>query len=290
MITDAIRGALFSLIRCSLVPYLMRELLQRDKVTIIYYHNPNPTVFEKHIRILKRCYNLIPLRRFILAQTNLSDKLPKKSLIVTIDDGNYQNYELLKIIKKYNIPVTIFLCSGLIDTSRHFWFRTGISVQERETLKGYSDRQRLLVLSKYGFDEHKEYKGRHALSKREIEVMRQIVDFQSHTIFHPILPRCTNQRSYEEISGSKIELERKYNLHIYAIAYPNGSYSEREIDIAAKCGYECGLTTDIGYNNAQNIDLYRLKRISISDDAGVSELIVRTCGLWATLKALFKHL
>jgi peptidoglycan/xylan/chitin deacetylase (PgdA/CDA1 family) len=268
----------------------MRELLQKDKVTIIYYHNPNPSVFESHIQVLEHCYNIIPLSQFVMAQKDLSDKLPKKSLIITIDDGNYQNYDLFEIIKKYNIPVTIFLCSGLVDTSRHFWFRTGISTQEREMIKHYSDRQRLLFLSKYAFNERKEYETRHALSKQEIEEMMQIVDFQSHTIFHPILTKCTDQRSYEEIAGSKIELERKYNLNIYAIAYPNGNYSDREVKIAAKCGYECGLTTDAGYNDAQKIDPYRLKRISISDTASVSELIVRTCGLWATLKSLFKHL
>jgi poly-beta-1,6-N-acetyl-D-glucosamine N-deacetylase len=281
------RKFLFYILYLSGIPLLIRELVQKKQVTIIFYHNPGSDFFENHIRELLKRYNIIPLKQYIDAQKNGDiNELPKKSLIITIDDGNYQNFDLLPIIKKYNIPVTIFLCSGLIGTYRQFWFRSGISLIEREEMKKISDEKRISLLMKHGFYEKKNYEKRHTLSKNEIEEMKKYVDFQSHTIFHPILTTCSDQRSFEEISKSKKDLETDYNLNIYAICYPNGDYSDREIKIASHEGYKCGLTSNPGFNTI-NTDIFQLKRISINDNVSISELIVRTSGFWSMLKHFF---
>ena len=43
-------------------------------------------------------------------------------MVVTFDDGHIKNHSLLPVFKKYQVPVTIFLCSGIVDTGKHFWF------------------------------------------------------------------------------------------------------------------------------------------------------------------------
>jgi peptidoglycan/xylan/chitin deacetylase (PgdA/CDA1 family) len=149
-----------------------------------------------------------------------------------------------------------------------------------------ADENRLEILNRHGFDETQEFDERQALSKLEIEDMKEIVDFQSHGMSHPFLPRCSTERARQEIFQSKEDLENKYGLKIYALSYPNGDYSDREISIAKKTGYNCAITVDVGFNS-NNTDLFRLKRISMNDDADASELLVKASGLWAYIKNMF---
>jgi len=279
-----IRKLLFILLRLTLIPFFIREVIQRKRITILVYHDVKPEIADMHFEILKSKYNIIPLRDYINAKKlGKVDKLPPKSLIITFDDGHKSNYELKTILEKYNIPATIFLCSAIVGTKRHFWFRHGIGNSTCEYLKNVSDEKRLEILRKFGFEERKEFSDRQALSKNEIEEMKDIIDFQSHTMFHPILPKCSTERALKEISQSRKDLEHKHEVNIYALSYPNGDYSNREISIAKKAGYECGITVDSGLNS-QHTDLFRLKRICIEDDADINELLVKTSGFWGYVK------
>jgi peptidoglycan/xylan/chitin deacetylase (PgdA/CDA1 family) len=138
-----------------------------------------------------------------------------------------------------------------------------------------------------GFSETAEHATCQALSAREIEEMKPIVDFQSHTIYHPLLPQCTDQRALDEISNSKSQLEDKFGLRIIALAYPNGDYSPREIAAAKQGGYKCALSLDLGFNS-RTTPAFQLKRICINDDAGLDELFVKASGLWGFLKNLVR--
>jgi len=267
------------LLSVTLIPLFIREFVQKKKVTIILYHNLKPEQADKHFKILKSKYNIISLKDYIKKRKLGKDNLPSKSLIITFDDGYKSVYQLKSILKKYKIHVTIFLCSRIVGTNRHFWWDYDIDKNKREYLKNIPDKKRLEILRKLGFEEEKEFEDRQALSKDEIEEMKNIVDFQSHTMFHPILPNCNTERAYEEISQSKIDLENNYGLKIYALSYPNGNYSEREITIVKEAGYECAVTVDLGFNS-KNTDLFRLKRICIDDVADVDELLVTVSGLW----------
>lgn len=271
------------LLRATLIPFFIRESIQKKKVTIIFYHNIKPDIADNHFRILKSKYNVISLKDYVKAKKLGKDnELPTKSLIITFDDGYKSNYELIPILKKYKIPVTIFLCSGIVGTKRHFWDKRIIINNKREYLKNIPDEQRLEILRKFGFKEKEKFKDRQALSKNEIEEMKNIVDFQSHGMFHSILTKCSTKRSYKEILQSKIDLEKNYGLKIYALSYPSGDYSDREVSMAKKAGYECAVTVDLGFNS-QSTDLFRLRRICIKGDGDTNELLVKTSGLWDCL-------
>ena len=278
----------FHLIRATLLPFLVREIFQRKRVTIVVYHAIDPATADLHFKLLKSKYNIISLKDYVSAKrSGAIDNLPAKSLIITFDDGDRSNHQLIPLFEKYNIAPTVFLCGGIADTNRHFWWKNVGDDSKRQYLKKVSDENRLEILAKCGFEEKREFDDRQALSKDEIEEMKRIVDFQSHTLSHPILPKCSDKKAIEEITqGGKI-LERNFGLDIYAIAFPNGDYSDREIAIAKKASYECALTLDLGFNS-QDTDLFRLRRICISDDAHVSELLVKASGLWDYMKNYLK--
>jgi peptidoglycan/xylan/chitin deacetylase (PgdA/CDA1 family) len=281
--TGGIKRLLFFLLRMSSVPYLIRESLQRRRVTILVYHKPSAELVDMHLAVLRRRFNCISLAEYIEFRSQKGKQLPAKSLIVTFDDGHRTNRALMPVLEKHGVRATIFLCSGLIGTNRHFWFETEMDTRLRQRLKRINDSERLDYLTNLGFSEEKEYPDRHALSVREIEEMRSCVDFQSHSVLHPILPQCLPVRALLEIARSKSDLEGDLGLSINAFAYPNGDYSEREISAVEKSGYQCAVTLDLGFNS-RSTPPFQLKRICINDDAGVDELLVKASGLWGILR------
>jgi peptidoglycan/xylan/chitin deacetylase (PgdA/CDA1 family) len=124
-----------------------------------------------------------------------------------------------------------------------------------------------------------------ALSNKQIVELKSFVDFESHTISHPSLPYCDHQKAWTEISDSKRQLELSYGLSVFALSYPNGDYSSREIRLAKKAGYACGLSVDFGFNSART-DLYRVRRIGIDDEDNSNQLVLKACGLWGFVKRL----
>jgi len=275
---------LFKLLRFSGLPLLFREFIQKNKVSILVFHDIDKETAERTFSYLSRKYNVIGLNDFIKAsQNNEGSAIPKKALIITFDDGHIRNYEMLPVIKKYNIPVTIFLCSSIISTNRHFWFKYNERPFSVSKLKEKSNKQRLAFLSQIGFEQDKEFDRPQALQKRHIEEMRELVNMQAHTVFHPILPKCTFKEAEKEILGSKEALKKNYDLDVNALAYPNGDYSERDIQICKDAGYSSALTVDFGYNTTKT-DMFRLKRLSTNDTSDINELIVRSSGVWSFFK------
>ncbi|MGB8658696.1 MAG: polysaccharide deacetylase family protein [Candidatus Zixiibacteriota bacterium] len=80
------------------------------------------STFDKQMRYLKRNFNVISLDALIGC---LKDKknLPPSSMVITFDDGWRDNYLFaFPILRKYDLPATIFLSTDYIGTSRMPWF------------------------------------------------------------------------------------------------------------------------------------------------------------------------
>lgn len=280
---------LFRIIRASGIPFFFREIVQRNKVTILVFHDLSYTAADKILSCLAKKYNVIDLNDLIRAIENGdASTLPNKSLIITFDDGHIRNYEMLPAVKKYKTPITIFLCALIINTNRHFWFKYKIDSHSTSQLKHLSNNERLKILSDNNFEQDKEFAEPQALQRMHIEEMKPFVNMQAHTLFHPILPRCIDAVAKSEISLSKKILETDFGLNINAIAYPNGDYSDRDVELAKEAGYKCGLTVDPGFNTI-NSDLFRLKRIPMRDNEDINELLVKASGFWYFIKKLSGH-
>ena len=284
------RKLAFLALRLTLLPFVLREALQRKKVTIIVYHAPSAQVFDTHLGFLKRIYNIVPLSAYVEArQKGDFSKLPPKALIITLDDGHRSNYTLKDVLERHAIPVTIFLCSGLIGTRRRFWFLHVESLAIVQQLKTVPDEERLAALRRAGFEEAEEFDERQALSIAELRELSSRANFQSHTVFHPILPRCSAEKAEAEVVGSKSDLQARLGHEVYALAYPNGDYSERELRLAERAGYSCALSADCGFNT-EKTPLFRLRRICVPDDADRHELLVKASGLWGEIKVVLDAL
>jgi peptidoglycan/xylan/chitin deacetylase (PgdA/CDA1 family) len=282
-----LREFICRLVELTGVPLLIREVLQGRFVTILVYHRVDPVTADRHFAALRRVYAPISLQTYLVARrSGTLERLPRKSVIVTIDDGHKSVHQLASVLAEHRIPVTVFLCSGFVGTDRRFWFSApGLQPGQRQYLKTVPDETRIEALRTLGFDHSVEFGERETLDLDEVRELQGLVDFQSHSVSHPILPACPDAKATVEIELSRRQLEESLGRPINAFAYPNGSYSEREIRITRDSGYECGLTMDPGFN-AFSTSSFALKRLAVADDCGVHELMIRACGLWALLRSV----
>lgn len=275
---------LFKILRYSGLPFLFRTLVQRNKVTFLLFHDIGAADAEKTFVYLAKRYNIISLDDFIRAcRTQDAGAIPPAAMVITFDDGHAGNYDLLPLVRKMRIPVTIFLCAGIVNTNRHFWFNYKHPGVSKEELKRVSNRERIQLLAETGYSPLKEYPRPQALTKPQIVELKDHINFQAHTMLHPCLPRCTDEEARVEIIESKKVLENEYSLRINAIAYPNGDYSDRDIELSKEAGYQCGVTVDFGFNTVKT-DLFRIKRLSVNDTGNLDELAVKASGVWAFFK------
>ena len=250
----------------------IRRWICHNRVAILMYHDPSPAVFARHIAYLSHHYTLISLDTLVTAihQKDFSE-IPSKGVVITIDDGHIGNYGLLPLFKQYRLRPTLYVCTQIINTHRHFWFKIeGQSKAEKERLKRLSNAERLAHLKRTtDFEPEKNYPDRQALDIAEIREMAEKVDFQPHTQFHPILLHCTETECKQEVLGSKADLEALLGVACSHFSYPNGDYSEREIGILKAGGFRSARTTEIGWNTLDTPP-YQLKVIPITDDAGLT--------------------
>jgi poly-beta-1,6-N-acetyl-D-glucosamine N-deacetylase len=277
-----IRDLIFAGLRLSGVPWLLRETVQRHRTTILVYHDPSPGTLEDHLRALGRRYNFVSLAEYVSSRTGSSVRLPPRSLVVTLDDGHARNRELRGVFERCRVEPTVFVCTGLIGTRRGFWFLHAADV---ETLKRLPNEERVATLEASGFSPDAELPRPEALSNDEIASLSAVADIQSHTVTHPILPNCTDAQAASELEESKRHLELRFGFRVYALAYPNGDYSDRELSLARAAGYTCGVTVD-GGSNASSTDLFRLRRTAVDDRDSVDAVIVKASGLWRAVKRL----
>lgn len=277
-----LKTIIFHILRFCGASLVWWQLQQNGKVTILCFHDPSCDDFRRYVRHLKKWYNIISLEAYLTARVKGSMvDIPDHALVLTIDDGHRRNVELGVVLAEENICVTIFLVTGNINTTQPFWWTLPSAPSEVEALKRVPNHTRLNLLKKTPTSDTVD---RQALTSAEIKYLARYASFQSHTRSHPILPRCTTAEAKEEIVESKADIEQLFGWTVTSLAYPNGDYSERDIQLTRDAGYLCALTVDEGHNDART-DLFRLKRVPIDDDAGVSELLVKASGLMPVIKA-----
>ena len=288
-----LKEALGYIVRYSGISALLRIFICRNKVTILVYHKPSADTMRKHLQYLSGKYNFINMGDFISANSSVKwANLPKRSLIVTFDDGHKSNYDLLGVFREFKIRPVIYICSGIVDTVRKFWWMTEGLRDEKtiEELKEMSSSSREKYLeSLNGFNKEKESSDglRQSLNKSEIDKMSPYVDWGSHSQFHPVLTGCTYRECEKEIIGSGREIEALTKKKCLYFSYPNGNYTQREKDIVEKAGYLCARTVLSGWND-RHTDHSELKVQEIADNASINWLCAQISGISWLLKRWFR--
>lgn len=210
-----------------LTTLIFSSSIYADKLTnvpILCYHNLNPTKpgsmnmtpqkFEAQIKWIKdHGYTVIPLKEAVEYFQGTRASIPPKSIVITADDGWKSAYTYMyPIIKKYNIPVTLFIYPQTISTGKN-----AMTWEELKELQNTG-----------------------------------LFDIQSHTYSHPNFKQERKHlatANYEqfvnnELTKSKKILEEKMGKQITLLAWPFGIYDEYLEKEAKQAGYQMAFSID----------------------------------------------
>src|SRR5258708_6063374 len=99
---------------------------QGPRLMILNYHTATGGDLRQHFLYLRHHYRLLHLEDaleelFSLSSHKLQDR--RTPLAITFDDGYYDNYtHCFPLACELQIPITIFLVPGYIETSDRFWW------------------------------------------------------------------------------------------------------------------------------------------------------------------------
>jgi len=193
-------------------------------IPILCYHNFNPTVvgsmnlrpqkFEEQLIWLKdNGFTIIPLKEVVEYLQGTRSSLPAKPVVITDDDGwqSVHTY-MLPLVRKYNIPVTLFIYPQTISKGKH-----ALTWDQLQELQNTG-----------------------------------LFDIQAHTDSHPNFKQEKKHLSAagyekfvkEELVTSKKILEDKLHKKITLLAWPFGIYDSYLESEAEKAGYVMAFSID----------------------------------------------
>ena len=193
-------------------------------VPVLVYHRFGPKVadsmtvttkvFAEQLKWLKdNGYTVIPLRTLVNYLKGEGPVPPAKSVVITVDDGHKTVYtQMLPLVRRYHIPVTLFIYPSCISNASYAmtW-------------------DQLRNLQKTG-----------------------LFDIQSHTYWHPnfkkdrkkLKPAAFQKEVDTQLGKSKKVLEKKFGTTVDVLAWPFGIYDDYLEKEAGKAGYVVAFSID----------------------------------------------
>jgi peptidoglycan/xylan/chitin deacetylase (PgdA/CDA1 family) len=210
-------------------------------------------------------------------------KLPARTVVVTFDDGYRDNFVNAKpLLEKHDVPATLFLTSGYIESSRGFWWdemERVLSADKTSSpsafhsvysrLQSMTDGERWAVLDDLRTQAGVAADSRAAhptLSREDVAALddSELIEVGSHTVSHPLLTALPYHRQRAEIVHGKLDLEEILGHEVKSFAYPNGQYRSETVSLVEEAGFSCGCSTEAGGLTAES-DRFRLPRIQVGD-------------------------
>lgn len=228
-----------------LIAQLEHLFSRTPQVAVLMYHaidesswrlSIRPPVFERHMEYLAKHTRIVPLSD-VVAYAKGEKQLPAHAVALSFDDGYHDLVStVLPLIKRYQVPITVFLTTDL---------------------ENHSDS---LALPR--------------LSPTDIQTLLEsgLVSFESHTISHPHLSRLSPTDVRHELVESKRMVEHLCSSPTSYFAYPYGDRSPDVEQATREAGYEAAFSITEGTIHPGD-DLFHLKRIQV--DASIHPLLFK---------------
>jgi peptidoglycan/xylan/chitin deacetylase (PgdA/CDA1 family) len=282
--------------------------------TIVMYHSvlPDPSlqvdslggiahselVFRAQMELLARDFRPISLDEAVKHILG-GDDLPKRSIVVTFDDGYADNHEVaMPILNQVGVPATFYVTVDCIENRRLPWpsrlrfalYTTKLSrwvdsVAKTWILNHHAEREGALLAScdiccqlsgtaQEAFVSRVELELEARIPSQSGSLMmsydqvRSLIQHGhtvgSHTMTHPNMAYVNEDEARHELTHSKRFLELHLEGPIKHFSYPcpalSPHWNEQTVELSRAAGYETGVTTTVGLTRRGDNPLC-LKRI-----------------------------
>lgn len=266
---------------------------------VYYLHDERSSEqFERFLLKIRSKYNIVSTD---VLYNNLRDgRHIKNTCCLTVDDGWVSTYEVIfPLVKKYNVPITIFVSPKSCKTGYNFWFylirfcnldklrqsildlgcfNESVLKYPVELILKELDLNTIYSLITKCIDGNKyESIPRGFINTEELLEMHSsgLVTVGAHTLNHPILANESDEVSCYEIQESISDLSNLINEPIRYFAFPNGllnvDFGKREIATIKEAGIQMAFSVDSNVIT-KNVDLFSIPRICSEKRLGLGRI------------------
>ncbi len=254
--------------------YQLARQICRNQPRILMYHRfshppvkgwASPEFFEQQVRHIKDNYNPFSLVG-LMQYKREHGRMPSHAVVITVDDGYRDFYQYAyPILKKYQVPATLFVTTGFIERKLWLWpdkitwllnqiddIPEAIGVGDLVITVGPINDETRPVYWRQWIDHSLSLhdKEKHHFIDRlaerlgvtfphsippqfepvnwdELAEMQDNgIEIGGHTVTHPSLGRVTDSQAREEIFGCRDVLNEKLGRRQRTFCYPNGQPSD----------------------------------------------------------------
>ena len=221
----------------------------------------SPEEFEIQVRYIARHYTVTDLD--ILHRCLVQGApFPPDAVVITFDDGYADNFEAFRILQRYGLTATFYVCTGALDGKHTLWLpeavyrfrrtrarvvriRAGsadLDLPAGEPAAAMASLRRFLKLVKThplpvreqamealrrataDVEEHCEARMRRVmLTWDQVRAMAEGgMTIGGHTVTHLNLPHASPEDAEREIAGCKRDIEAALGVPVRHFSYPNG--------------------------------------------------------------------
>jgi peptidoglycan/xylan/chitin deacetylase (PgdA/CDA1 family) len=246
--------------------------------------------FEKTILLLKSMYEMVDLSYFERADNIYR---ARGKCHITFDDGDLSFYETAyPVLKKHNVPATLFVSPKVLTEQNNFWFQEvagydssimkkifseELQIDEnqldnisfRSILKSLDLKSILHIIDTYQLQTNTKPKAFQNMNLEQvIEVKNSgLITIGAHTMNHPVLANESDDDSKTEILQSIVNLQKLLGHEVKYFAYPNGKpvldFGRREMEYLEDAGIKIAVSMQIKHLSHKD-HMLALPRIGIT--------------------------
>ncbi|HVT84673.1 MAG TPA: polysaccharide deacetylase family protein [Chitinophagaceae bacterium] len=226
--------------------------------------------FQKLVEYISKHYTVVGLH-------NMGDKASKPKIVLSFDDGYYDFIEnVLPLLLDKGLPSNMNVVTDCLEKKELIWTQrinnilnflykerkkillalpyTTINIDfSRQNIVYYKNKiqselyhstideiRTILTLAEKSIENYQISKNDRMMDWNDVLYCHQKgVTIGSHTQSHAPLQYVTNENIlYKELAGSKQIIEEKLNAKIDVMAYANGFYNDKVIEVSTKVGYK----------------------------------------------------
>ncbi len=215
--------------------------------TVVAFHRVNDQIapdsltcsvsqFKAYCEFFQRYFHVLSLGQLL-------DKVDKREplnreLVITFDDGYRDNYEYAApVLQAMGLPATFFVVSEFIGSEIVAWWDRDLPLRQP-----WMTWDQVEQLSRDGFA------------------------IGAHTRTHADLATLSGEEAWQEIQGSRVDLEEKLGVPITLFAYPYGGehqMTEENRQLIRAAGFRCCCSC-FGGINSRGVDPFLLRRVPVS--------------------------
>jgi peptidoglycan/xylan/chitin deacetylase (PgdA/CDA1 family) len=197
---------------------------------------------EEQLKYYSMNFSIIPMDKAVELLKS-KERLDRKYLVITFDDGYQDNYQnALPILRKAGFVATVFVTSGKLNQSWRWEKERG-----RPEARVLSEQQ-IRQLAAAGWD------------------------IGSHTMTHKRLTQESMKVVQAELENSRTALEKIVARPVRSFAYPFGAFNTAVAKAVQSAGYDAAVTTLPGTSDCKG-GFYTLPRYRVNGNHSFSDFV-----------------